>query len=46
LDLRYVFDEYQETIFNDQIHVGVVGHKIITDNIFESAFPLVQNSLK
>jgi len=40
-DFRNIFDDVEESVYFDTAHVGSESNKIIADNIFELANPLV-----
>jgi hypothetical protein len=44
-DLRNVFDGIDEPLFLDSIHLGDYGNKIVSEEIYELIFPIVQSKM-
>ena len=45
-DLRNVFDGRTETLYQDKIHVGLNGKRLVSDEIFGSILPVIENHLE
>ena len=43
LNLTDTFDQHNETIFYDLIHVGEFGNKLVADRIYDEIFPILKN---
>jgi len=45
-DLRGIFNDIQDPIFFDYVHVGPKGNQIIAENLFQLSLPIVKERIE
>ena len=45
-DVRGIFDNIQDPIFFDRIHVGPKGNQIVAKNIFQLSLPIIKEKME